>query len=113
MKFISAALALAGLVAAQEIQSKPFTLKLSSEDKKWDGKGVSSCHVGAAFESLCIGDHSELFHFNTTTGAQPAAEGYTPAGVLAWTLPTSMYCLSSARSAIQNHARYSAFDRRI
>ncbi|CEJ93784.1 hypothetical protein VHEMI09353 [[Torrubiella] hemipterigena] len=90
MKFIAAAsLALAGIATAQNVQSKPFKLVLSSDDAKWNGKGVSACHVGAAIESLCIGDHSIDFTFNTTEGAQPAMDGYSPSGLITWSLPAS------------------------
>ena len=88
MKFITAFLALAGVAAAQTVQSKPFNLVLSSADKTLNGQILNACHTGAAIESLCVGYNGTDFHFNTTKGSQAALKGFTPAGVLVWTLPS-------------------------
>ena len=88
MKFtIPTILALAGLASAQDIQSKPFKLSLTSADKNFNGKGVSACHTGAAIEALCIGAGVPM-NFNTTKGSQVAAKGYTPSGILTYSLPS-------------------------
>ncbi|KID82251.1 hypothetical protein MGU_10415 [Metarhizium guizhouense ARSEF 977] len=80
-------LALGGLAAAQTVQSKPFNLLVQSDSKELDGRALSTCHTGAAIESICLlKDAKAVFNLNTTEGAQPGPGGLS--GVLAWTLPS-------------------------
>lgn len=93
MKFSAACLtALAGFALAQDTQSEPFKLVLCSDDKSLNGYPLTSCHTGAAIESLCLYDKTgSEFRFNTTAGAPPAAKGYTPSGELVWDLVGSKH----------------------
>ncbi|KAJ6443437.1 Dihydroorotate dehydrogenase (Fumarate) [Purpureocillium lavendulum] len=85
-------LAGAATAAAQDVQSKPFSLVVQApSDKSLDGQKLAACHTGAAIESLCLGGSSgagSSFFLNTTQGAQPPQPGYEPAGVLVWNLPS-------------------------
>lgn len=83
-------LALGGLAAGQTVQSKPFNLLVQSGSKELDGRALSTCHTGAAIESICLlSDAKAVFNLNTTEGVQPGPGGLS--GVLAWTLPSRMY----------------------
>lgn len=86
----AASLAIAGLVAAQEVQSKPFKLLIVSEDEKLNGQAVQSCHCGAAIESLCLGYGGATLYANTTSGEESQLKGYTPPAVLVWNLPSGL-----------------------
>lgn len=86
----SAAAALLTLFSstALAIQSKPFYLVLSSSNKTLDGHVLSACHIGAAFESLCVGSKLakanpdyDAFQYNYTRGAS--------SGILTWELQGS------------------------
>lgn len=82
-------LALGGLVAAQDVQSKPFNLIVQSDSKELNGRAFSTCHEGAAIESICIlKDSKAVFNLNTTDGAEPGPGGLS--GALTWTLPARM-----------------------
>lgn len=81
----------AGLVAADDIQSKGFKLVLSSADSTINGQTISACHSGAAIEGLCLsgkgaGEYSTFYH-NTTTGQTSPVKGYTTYGKLVWNMP--------------------------
>jgi len=81
-------LLLSGLVAAQDVQSKPFNLVLQSSDKSLNGQQLAACHSGAAIESLCLaGSSGAKFFLNTTQGSTSPLKQYEPAGVLIWNLP--------------------------
>ncbi|KAK2595468.1 hypothetical protein QQS21_006808 [Conoideocrella luteorostrata] len=96
---ILSAIAVGGLVAAQEIQSKPFNLIIQSANKELNGRAFATCHSGAAIESLCLSNsRKEVFHHNTTEGSQPGPGGL--AGVLTWTLPSQPPIPSSMRFSI-------------
>lgn len=76
-----------GLAAGQEIQSKPFNLILQSANKSLHGLALSTCHTGAAIESLCLySKDGSIFHHNTTEGVQPGPGGLP--GLLTWELPS-------------------------
>lgn len=75
-------------VSAQIIQSRPFSIRLNSEDKSVDGQYVGACHSGAAIESLCLSSRPVTMHFNTTTNETDAT------GLLTWYLPGSAYILN-------------------
>ncbi|KAH8179152.1 hypothetical protein LIA77_00671 [Sarocladium implicatum] len=90
MKFSLACItALAGFAAAQnDVQSKPFKLVLTSDDKSLNGKTLSACHTGAAIESLCLTEGGgSKFKFNTTKGATAEVKGLTAQGKLTFDLP--------------------------
>jgi hypothetical protein len=54
--FVAAILAgLASTVSAAVVKSKPFYLVLESDNSNLDGTALSTCHEGAAIESLCKG----------------------------------------------------------
>ncbi|KAG6318717.1 hypothetical protein E4U44_007658 [Claviceps purpurea] len=75
------------LAAGQEIQSKPFNLVLQSANKSLHGLALSTCHTGAAIESLCLySKDGSIFHHNTTEGVQPGPGGLP--GLLTWELPS-------------------------
>ncbi|QUC23448.1 uncharacterized protein UV8b_07689 [Ustilaginoidea virens] len=83
---LSSALAFIGLATAQEVQSQPFNLVIKSQNKELDGRALSTCHSGAAIESLCLLPGSKAtFHLNTTTGEEPGPGGVS--GALTWDLP--------------------------
>ncbi|PHH77320.1 hypothetical protein CDD80_730 [Ophiocordyceps camponoti-rufipedis] len=87
---LTAALALlfSSLVAADDVQSKPFNLVVKSADKGLDGQKFSACHSGAAIESVCLSGRSGAnFYFNTTEGSQSPMPGYEPSGVIVYNLP--------------------------
>lgn len=89
---IASSLLLIGLATAQDQQSRPFNLVVSSSDTALDGQKLVSCHSGAAIQSLCIygaAGGSEFF-FNTTEGAQSPLEGYEAGGSLVWNLNIRM-----------------------
>lgn len=82
-------LIMGGLVAAQDVQSKPFNLIVQSDSKELNGRAFSTCHEGAAIESICILKGSKAsFNLNTTEGVEPGPGGL--AGVLTWLLPSRM-----------------------
>ncbi|KAG6038696.1 hypothetical protein E4U41_003864 [Claviceps citrina] len=76
-----------GPVAGQDIQSRPFHLVIQSADKSLNGSAFSTCHTGAAIESICLYRGSNAtFHHNTTEGVQPGPGGVP--GLLTWELPS-------------------------
>jgi hypothetical protein len=90
---IASVLLFTGIVAAQ-IQSKPFKLSLQSDDGVLDGKNLTSCHIGAAIESLCVYDgEGSNYLFNTTEGSESPIKGYDGPGTLIWNLPSGMILL--------------------
>ncbi|KAJ2980419.1 hypothetical protein NQ176_g2651 [Zarea fungicola] len=78
-------------VSAQIIQSRPFSIRLNSEDKSVDGQYVGACHSGAAIESLCLSSRPVTMHFNTTTNETDAT------GLLTWYLPGNLQVDSAMR----------------
>ncbi|KAG5985068.1 hypothetical protein E4U55_001809 [Claviceps digitariae] len=79
--------AASGPVAAQDIQSNPFNLVIQSTNKTLHGQSFSTCHTGAAIESICLYKGSNAtFHLNTTEGIQPGPGGMP--GILTWELPS-------------------------
>lgn len=85
---ILSTLLLGGIAGAQDVQSRPFNLVIRSADKLFNGKRFTSCHTGAAIESLCIASlASSNFLSNTTEGSQSSLKGYEPPSVLVWNLP--------------------------
>ena len=86
---ILSSLLLSGLVSAQDQQSDPFHLVIKSSNPDLDGQQVSSCHVGAAIQNVCLlgRDNGATFYFNTTEGSTSPIDGYEPASVLGWDLP--------------------------
>lgn len=85
-------LLLSGLAVADDVQSKPFKLVLSSTNKDIDGKILDACHSGAAIEGLCLSnsttsDQYSQYYFNTTAGVASPVQGYEPSGKLVWNLP--------------------------
>lgn len=99
------AISIATLVAAASAQyynitSRPFQIRLSSEDGSVDDT-VSACHTGAAIESLCLSNSNttskpdptpyDTFNFNSSIYAQPIANhsDFGLPGILTWFLPTA------------------------
>jgi hypothetical protein len=86
--------------------SKPFQLVLTSNDTTINGSTLSTCHIGAALESLCLSNSNTTsnpnpiapatFNFNTT--ADPFAPNATLGvpGILTWTLQSSIGNISSS-----------------
>jgi hypothetical protein len=102
MKATITAAALIAVANAQfyNITSKPFQLRLTSEDGTIDDT-VSACHTGAALESLCLSNSNttskpnpteyDTFNFNTTITSQPPVNhtDLGAEGILTWTLPVT------------------------
>jgi hypothetical protein len=101
MKFtLPIALGLATSTSAQYLnQSEPFNLVLVSENATVNGDTLSSCHTGAAIESLCLSNSNStskpepipaaVFTFNTSESVfVPNATLGVP-GIVTWTLPAS------------------------
>jgi hypothetical protein len=101
MKFtLPIALGLAASTSAQYLnQSEPFHLVLVSENATVNGDTLSSCHTGAAIESLCLSNSNStskpepipaaVFTFNTSESVfVPNATLGVP-GIVTWTLPAS------------------------
>lgn len=89
--------ALTTFVSAQyDNQSAPFHLVLVSEDKKIDGDTLSTCHEGAAIESLCLSNSitgskpnpfpAEVFTFNTSDQVVTPNATLGAPGWLTWKL---------------------------
>lgn len=74
--------ALASTTLAQDTQSAPFNLTVSTADGKYCDQPLSACHEGAAIESLCIYGSGTQFHLNTTQSTAA-----NEPGVLTWLLP--------------------------
>ena len=96
MKFSSAAVLsslafLSDFALAQTVQSKPFHLTIVSDNKTYNGMGLSTCHEGAAIESLCVAKTSAVYHLNTTKSQTAPIKGDSVSGVLTWVLPSSMF----------------------
>lgn len=100
MKSIIPILGLTALTSAQyyNISSEPFQLVLLSADDSINDT-LSTCHTGAAIESLCLSNSntpskpdpqaSATFTFNTSAYIPPSSDpSLGQAGILAWTLPT-------------------------
>ncbi|WPH03889.1 Hypothetical protein R9X50_00677200 [Acrodontium crateriforme] len=103
MHFVTAILSgsalLAGLAAAQTVQSKPFNLIVeNAQNKSINGLGFASCHEGAAIESLCLGYDKATFYLNTTQGGQSGVTGDGVPGVLNWNLKGSNFVESEGMS---------------
>ncbi|KAH7329714.1 hypothetical protein B0I35DRAFT_420694 [Stachybotrys elegans] len=96
MKFFATFITLAGITAAQDVQSPPFSLVIFSKDKTLNGQNFTACHTGAAIESLCLGYSGSEFYLNTTEGGQSALPSYTQSGPLIWNLPIGDDHVSSA-----------------
>jgi len=102
MKTASCIAALVSAVAAQDsyynITSKPFQLVLTSADSSINDT-VSTCHVGAALESLCLSNSNSTskpdptpfstFNFNTSIYSQAPSPSLGVPGILTWFLPTA------------------------
>lgn len=103
MQFSAATTATAALAlfttatVAQDVQSAPFNLTVTTADNSFVNGAIAACHEGAAIESLCLvrdGAGSQ-FNLNTTSGQQAPA-GSTGSGALTWTLPGSNFQESEA-----------------
>ena len=93
-------------VMSQAVQSKPFNLVVESSDQSLNGKTFTTCHSGAAIESICLldgGDSKGVFFLNTTQGAQPGPGGVE--GILAWTLPAGMQLWEQGKENDERAAR--------
>lgn len=102
MKSTSLAVAcMAALAAnAQEFNqtSAPFQLTVTSADGSINDT-LSTCHTGAALESLCLShgvstskgqpEDPAVFNFNTTDNIKAPAPGLGQPGVLTWNLPST------------------------
>ncbi|KAJ4165222.1 hypothetical protein LMH87_006863 [Akanthomyces muscarius] len=77
-------LASAMAVSAQDIQSKPFNIQLTSDDSTVNDKYIGACHSGAAIESLCLTDRPVTMHLNSTS------EQNLDNGLLTWLLPSNL-----------------------
>ena len=84
---VAAAALFSAAALAQEVVSAPFNLTVTSSDGKYSGDLLSSCHEGAAIESLCLGYGGSTFHQNTTSG-EITSNGNGPEGPLTWLLPS-------------------------
>jgi hypothetical protein len=75
-------------------QTGPFKLQLVSTDAKYNGQYLSTCHEGAAIESLCpLGSTGGVDFFFNYTGE--AATQWT-SGYLTWILVGGNFEVSSA-----------------
>ncbi|KAG5999425.1 hypothetical protein E4U21_006818 [Claviceps maximensis] len=84
--FLASLAAASGIVLGQDIQSKPFILVIhESSDKTLQGQTFSTCHSGAAIESICLyRGTNATFNHNTTEGVQSGPGGMP--GILTWNL---------------------------
>jgi hypothetical protein len=79
--------------------SAPFHLLVTSNDGCINDT-LSTCHVGAALESLCLSSgnttsspnllDAEVFNFNTSTYSQAPEPELGVPGILTWFLPTTI-----------------------
>ncbi|KAH7396588.1 hypothetical protein DE146DRAFT_42400 [Phaeosphaeria sp. MPI-PUGE-AT-0046c] len=87
------------------ISSKPFQIRLRSEDGSIDDT-VSACHTGAALESLCLSNSVtpskpnpipyDNFTFNTSIYEQPVPDTkFATPGILTWVIPANPPSLPS------------------
>jgi hypothetical protein len=82
-------------------QSAPFNLILCSTNPTYDNSTLSACHEGAATESLCVYNVSQIRQLNTNRISQyhlNYSSSFGPGyGYLTWLLPyTGKYLLESA-----------------
>lgn len=100
-------LALTTFVKAQfNNQSAPFQLVLVSDDKKIDGETLSTCHEGAAIESLCLSNSitvskpspipADVFTFNTSEQVVTPNATLGAPGWLTWLLVGGNFEVSEA-----------------
>src|SRR5437763_14644070 len=93
-------LTLASLTTAQfNNQSAPFHLILESDDPAVDGDTLSTCHEGAAIESLCLSNGTStskpnpiapaIFRFNTSDQVVTPNPSFGAPGILTYELQSS------------------------
>ncbi|KAJ3495615.1 hypothetical protein NLG97_g3265 [Lecanicillium saksenae] len=87
--FVTSILASAMAVLADDNQSPPFSLQLTSDNSEFNGKYVGACHSGAAIESACISDQPVTMHLNTSS------PNNFDNGIITWVLPSSIPVYSS------------------
>ncbi|KAM3505454.1 hypothetical protein MY11210_007951 [Beauveria gryllotalpidicola] len=78
-------------VWAQDVQSEPFNIQLTSYDAGVNGKYIGACHSGAAIENLCLTSRPVTMHLNSTSGQNPNN------GLLTWLLPSNLPVDSAMR----------------
>lgn len=76
--------ALASTASAAVVNSKPFYLVLVSDNSNLDGTALSTCHEGAAIESLCKGVPISKSNPDFTTFRLRKDEAGLTSGEITW-----------------------------